>query len=82
LAHIALSPDEVDLMAGQLSSILDHVDRLRAIDTTGVEPTSQVIAGENVMRADDALPSWAPPRLLTNAPRRRGDFFEVEAVLD
>jgi aspartyl-tRNA(Asn)/glutamyl-tRNA(Gln) amidotransferase subunit C len=82
LAHIALGPDEVTLLTEQLSSILDHVDRLRAIDTSSVEPTAQVIATQNVMRADEEQPSWPPPHLLANAPRRRDDFFEVDAVLD
>jgi aspartyl-tRNA(Asn)/glutamyl-tRNA(Gln) amidotransferase subunit C len=82
LAHIALTSEEVELMTGQLSSILDHVDRLSAIDTSQVEPTSQVVATENVMRPDEERPSWTPAHLLTNAPRRHEAFFEVDAVLD
>jgi aspartyl-tRNA(Asn)/glutamyl-tRNA(Gln) amidotransferase subunit C len=82
LAHIALEPDEIDLLTEQLSSILEHVDRLRAIETDDVQPTAQVVASENVMRRDEAQPSWLPDRLLANAPRRRENFFEVDAVLD
>lgn len=82
LAHIALSDAEVTVLTDQLSSIVDHVDRLRAIDTSTVEPTAQVTAIDNVMRADEERPSWPPEHLLANAPRRRDDFFEVDAVLE
>jgi len=82
LAHLALAEDEVTVLTEQLSSIVDHVDRLRAIDTEGIEPTAQIIASEKVMRADEARPSWLPARLLANAPRRRDDFFEVDAILE
>ena len=39
-------------MAGELSGILEHVDRIAELDLEGVEPTSHVVALENVLRAD------------------------------
>lgn len=82
LAHISLSEDETTRLTEQLSAILDHIDRLDAIDTKGVEPTSQIVATANVMRADEVGPSWPAAGLLANAPRRRGGFLEVDAVLE
>jgi aspartyl/glutamyl-tRNA(Asn/Gln) amidotransferase C subunit len=58
------------------------VDLLGAIDTENVQPTTQAFATENVTRPDEEQPSWLPDRLLANAPRRRENFFEVDAVLD
>ena len=50
-------------MAGELSGILEHVDRIAELDLEGVEPTSHVVELENVLRADEPRPSW---------PRERG----------
>ena len=44
-------------MAGELSGILEHVDRIGKLDLEGVEPTSHVVALENVLRADEPRPS-------------------------
>lgn len=82
LAHIGLAEDEVPRLATELSSVLDHVSRLEAVDTSEVAPTSQVMTVEDVMRDDVVVPSWPPQAVLANAPHRRGDLFEVQAVLD
>jgi aspartyl-tRNA(Asn)/glutamyl-tRNA(Gln) amidotransferase subunit C len=82
LAYINLTPPEVDEMATQLSSVLQHVSRLTEVDTDGVEPTSFALPASNVMRDDEPRPSWPPAAVLANAPVRHGDSFEVQAVLD
>lgn len=55
-------------MASELSGILDHVDRISALDLEGVEPTSHVVALENVWRADEPIPSLPRERALEPAP--------------
>lgn len=82
LAHIGLTEDEVPRLASELSSVLDHVARLAAVDTSGVQPTSHVVHVQDVMRDDLVTPSWPPQAILANAPHRFDDFFEVQAVLD
>lgn len=82
LAHIGLADDEVPRLAIELSSVLDHVARLEEVDTSNVIPTSQVVSVEDVMRDDVVVPSWPVSAVLANAPHRRGDLFEVQAVLD
>lgn len=82
LAHLALDPAEIDEMAVQLSSILDHVATLQKLDIGGVEPTSQVLPAHNVMRDDEITVSWNPEAVLANAPHRNDDFFAVPAVLE
>lgn len=82
LAHIGLTDEEVPRLAAELSSVLDHVARLSAVDTTGIGPTSHVVPIQDVMRDDIVAPSWPPQALLANAPHRFDDFFEVQAVLD
>jgi len=67
LARLRLSEEEVEAMVGELSGILEHVDRIGNLDLEGVEPTSHVVALENVLRADDA-PWQSLPREVALAP--------------
>ena len=57
LARLELSEEEIERMSGELSGILEHVDRITALDLDDVEPTSHVVALENVLRADEPDPS-------------------------
>lgn len=68
LARLRLSEAEVETMVGELSGILDHVDRIGNLDLEGVEPTSHVVALENVLRADEPRPSLPRDVALAPAP--------------
>ena len=67
LARLRLSEDEVERMAGELSTILDHIETMNELDLEGVEPTSHVVELENVLRPDEPRPSW-PASALEQAP--------------
>ena len=60
-------------MASELSGILEHVDAISELDLDGVEPTTHVVALENVLRADEPGPSLPRERALEHGarPRRR-----------
>ena len=77
LARLRLSEDEVERMTGELSGILEHVDRIGRLDLEGVEPTSHVVALENVLRADQPRPSLAPEVALEQAPEPLDGAFRV-----
>jgi aspartyl-tRNA(Asn)/glutamyl-tRNA(Gln) amidotransferase subunit C len=77
LARLRLSEEEVERMASELSGILDHVDRISELDLDGVEPTSHVVALENVLRADEPRPSWPRERMLESAPDPAQEAFRV-----
>jgi aspartyl-tRNA(Asn)/glutamyl-tRNA(Gln) amidotransferase subunit C len=66
LARLGLTDEEVETVAGELSGILEHVDRIAALDLEGVEPTSHVVELENVWRAD--LPHESLDRDVALAP--------------
>ncbi len=82
LARIGISDDEIDEYAGQLSDIIDQFEALNQLDTTGVEPTGHAGELRAVMREDASADSLSPEDTLSNAPRREGEFFRVNAVLD
>ena len=77
LARLRLSEDEVAKMAGELSSILGHVDRIAELDLEDVKPTSHVVELENVLRPDEPRPSWPRERVLEPAPETADGAFRV-----
>jgi aspartyl-tRNA(Asn)/glutamyl-tRNA(Gln) amidotransferase subunit C len=77
LARLGLSEEEVERMAGELSGILEHVDRIAELDLDDVEPTSHVVELENVLRADIPHESLAPEVALASAPDPAGGAFRV-----
>jgi aspartyl-tRNA(Asn)/glutamyl-tRNA(Gln) amidotransferase subunit C len=77
LARLELSDDQVERMSGELSTILDHVERMNELDLEGVAPTSHVVALENVLRPDEPRPSWPRERVLDEAPDPADGAFRV-----
>lgn len=77
LARLRLSEEEVERMTGELSGILEHVDRIGELDLEGVEPTSHVVELENVLRPDEPRPSLAPQAALAAAPDPADGAFRV-----
>ena len=77
LARLKLTDDEIERMAAELSGILEHVDRISELDLDGVEPTSHVIAIENVLRSDRPRPSWSRDEVLERAPDPAFGSFRV-----
>jgi aspartyl-tRNA(Asn)/glutamyl-tRNA(Gln) amidotransferase subunit C len=82
LCRVGLSDDEVERMRDQLSHILEQFQALQGIDTAGVEPTGHSVDVGSVMRPDVPIPPMTPGEVLSNAPRREGDLFRVQAVLE
>jgi aspartyl-tRNA(Asn)/glutamyl-tRNA(Gln) amidotransferase subunit C len=82
LARLELTEEELQTMTPQLNRIVDYVNQLQEVDTTGVEPMAHALDVSNVFRADEPAPSLPVDAALANAPNRQGDFFGVPAVLD
>ncbi|HEY8466717.1 MAG TPA: Asp-tRNA(Asn)/Glu-tRNA(Gln) amidotransferase subunit GatC [Solirubrobacterales bacterium] len=77
LARLELSEEEIERMQSELSGILEHVDRIQSLDLSEVEPTSHVVALENVMRPDEPRPSLPRERALEPAPDPYEGAFRV-----
>jgi aspartyl-tRNA(Asn)/glutamyl-tRNA(Gln) amidotransferase subunit C len=77
LARLRLTDDEVERMTGELAKILGHVEQIEALDLDGVEPTSHVVALENVLREDVPRDSLPRDRALEGAPDAAGEGFRV-----
>lgn len=77
LARLELSEEDVERMANELSSILEHVERISELDLDGVEPTTHVVELENVLRADEPRPSLPREKALEPAPDPADGAFRV-----
>ena len=82
LARIGLTEEEVTMFGDQLSHILEQFEVLNELDTSGVTPTGHAGGLQTVMRDDEAEDSLDHEDVLKNAPRREGEFFRVNAVLE
>jgi aspartyl-tRNA(Asn)/glutamyl-tRNA(Gln) amidotransferase subunit C len=82
LARVGVTDEEVERLQAQLSTILEHFELLKAIDTEGVPPTAQSFDLANVHREDVPRPSVALDEALANAPRTEGAYLRVRAVLE
>ena len=82
LARLDLSPEERERMREQLDRILGYIDKLRQLDTAGVEPTSHAVPMVNVSRDDEPRPCLSPEEMLANAPDRSGEFFRVPRIIE
>jgi aspartyl-tRNA(Asn)/glutamyl-tRNA(Gln) amidotransferase subunit C len=78
LARLELTEDEIERFGGELSKVLDHIEKIGELgDLSGVEPTSHVVAVENVLREDEPRPSWPREKMLESAPDAAQGGFRV-----
>jgi aspartyl-tRNA(Asn)/glutamyl-tRNA(Gln) amidotransferase subunit C len=83
LADLELADDEIALYAKQLQAILVYAEEIQQVDTTGVPPTSHVLAGHAADRADEVRPSLDRRTALANAPDAaiEAGLFKVPRVI-
>jgi aspartyl-tRNA(Asn)/glutamyl-tRNA(Gln) amidotransferase subunit C len=77
-----LTDAELEKMREQLNGILAYIEKLNALDTEGVEPTSHAVPMVNVMRDDEERPCLPRDEALANAPDRAGEFFRVPRIIE
>ena len=91
LAHLGLSPEEVETYGRQLDEILAYVDKLKELDVSQVEPMAQVLhapAGRSdqeshpELREDALRPSSVVTDVLARAPEAEKPFFRVPKVIE
>ena len=82
LSRLDLTEAEVEEFTGQLSAILDYVEKMNELDTENVEPLAHCLPVSNVFREDSIKESLGTENTLANAPQRDGEFFKVPKILD
>ena len=85
LANLNLRDDEIAKFRADLDGILEHMDALKEIDTSGVEPMAQVLfdAGETAtLRPDVPVPPLGNEAAMANAPQAGAGYFKVPKVIE
>jgi aspartyl-tRNA(Asn)/glutamyl-tRNA(Gln) amidotransferase subunit C len=77
LARLQLSEDEVELMASELSAVLDHIAKISELDLDDVTPTTHVVELSGGLRDDAPRPSLPREVALEQAPDVSEDGFLV-----
>lgn len=81
LARLDLSEEKLELFAGQLGDILDHMDKLSEVDTGDVEPLYSPVEHVSVLRPDVAAKEHSREEILSNAPETDGNHFIVPRIV-
>jgi aspartyl-tRNA(Asn)/glutamyl-tRNA(Gln) amidotransferase subunit C len=82
LARLELTAVEKEQFSIQLNAILTYFEKLNELDTSAVEPTTQVIPMSNVLRDDVVQPSLERSKVLQNAPDESHFFFKVPRIIE
>jgi aspartyl-tRNA(Asn)/glutamyl-tRNA(Gln) amidotransferase subunit C len=84
LANLELSAAEVDTYRGHLDDILTYIDKLNEIDTSGVEPLTQVVAAssDDSLREDVIVRADVISEVLEGAPDPDAPYFRVPRVIE
>ena len=82
LAKLELNDEEKEQAKKDMASMLDYIDKLGELDTTGIEPMSHVFPVENVMREDVVTNGDGSEETLANAPERHDTSFVVPKTVD
>lgn len=77
LAKLELSEEEREQAKGDMSRMLDYIDKLKELDTEGVEPMSHVFPVKNVFREDVVTNGDESEKTLRNAPLQKDNMFVV-----
>ncbi|MFL5260083.1 MAG: Asp-tRNA(Asn)/Glu-tRNA(Gln) amidotransferase subunit GatC [Hyphomicrobiales bacterium] len=82
LARIKVQEKDIPRLEGELNSILHWVEQLNAVDVSGVEPMTSVVAMKMKQRQDEVTDGHYPADIVRNAPASEDDFFLVPKVVE
>jgi aspartyl-tRNA(Asn)/glutamyl-tRNA(Gln) amidotransferase subunit C len=82
LARIAEPEEKLEGLARELNGILAWIEQLNEVDTDGVEPMTSAVHVALPMREDVVTDGGDPEVVLSNAPKRAGDFYVVPKVVE
>ncbi|HMA85194.1 MAG TPA: Asp-tRNA(Asn)/Glu-tRNA(Gln) amidotransferase subunit GatC [Desulfosalsimonadaceae bacterium] len=82
LARLTVDDEAVGMFAEQLGSILEYVEKLGAVDTSGITPTAHAVEMANAFRKDDTTHHLQRDAALANAPEAEEGHFIVPKVIE
>ena len=82
LARIAITEEEKDSLAGQLSKIINYIDKLKNLNTDDIEPIRELHLSREGSRKDEPKKSSARQDILNNVPLRQKDYIKIPKVIE
>ena len=82
LARLNLSDEETARLSDEMGRILDYMEKLNQLDTTGVKPMEHVEPVSNVLREDKVEESYDRESILKNAPDKQDGAFRVPKIVE
>ncbi len=81
LARLGLSDEQVSRLSAELSSILEHIEKMGELDLTDVEPMAHAVDVLNVTRPDENRPGLSQEQALSNAPEKQDGAFVIPTIV-
>ena len=82
LARLALSQEEIATFGNQLGRVLEHIEHLKKVDVSAIEPMAHTHSVFNVTREDVPGGSFPPDVVLALAPRQANQLVLVPKVVE
>lgn len=82
LARLEFDDKDASKMMADMNAIVDWVEKLKEVDTEGVEPLTTMSHEVNVMREDVVKDHITREQALINAPQKDGEYFLVPKVIE
>lgn len=82
LSRLRFDEKDAEKMMQDMTAIVDWVEKLKEVDTEGVEPLTTMSSEVNAVREDEVIEHLSHESALRNAPKKDSDYFRVPKVLD
>lgn len=82
LARLEFEEKDTEKMMADMTAIVEWVEKLNEVDTTGVEPLTTMSGEVNMLREDEVGNHLSHERALQNAPKKDETYFRVPKVID
>lgn len=81
LARLGLTDEQVSALSGELSDILEHIEKMSELDLSAVEPMAHAVDVTNRTRPDENRPGLTQEQALLNAPEEEGGAFVIPRIV-
>ena len=81
LSKLEFNPEEAENFKSDLNEILDYIEQLNELDTSGVEPLFNVLDLKDILRKDEVKKSLPKEEILKNSPEKDGNFIIVPKII-
>jgi aspartyl-tRNA(Asn)/glutamyl-tRNA(Gln) amidotransferase subunit C len=82
LARLEFEEKDAEKMMQDMTAIVEWVEKLKEVDTEGIEPLTTMSHEINVLREDEVKGHLPHDEVLKNAPKKDSDYFRVPKVLE